>query len=293
MQNSTLDSSFVNRLKQILADRYGKGLEIRQLMDLTDNYNADTYTRGRDLHIPIKVKGAFLGTAIVPCANDLNEEKRLGVTQLVRMVLEPAMYKWYLERKESNLANLSQGLLDFSNIRLFGEKSFSAEDYEELELIDSPALDNELNTCLIHLEGSNQTINKKVALTIHDLTSRWAFVPFNDIKGQLHSSHDIEKMGTMTIFVENIEALNESEQELLSEYIQESHFDGPLIISSSSKSLSDLSKNIDDGSQNKLNKDLVKEMSANNFEVDRAPLSSEALKEVLELFFIKEPLLDA
>lgn len=287
MQNTTLDSSFVNRLKQILANRYGKGLVIRQLMDLSEDHHKELFTRGSDLHIPIRVNGSILGTAVVPSAWDLNDEKRHGVAQLVRMVLEPAMYKWYLETKETNLAKIMEAQLDLTNVRLFGEKAFSEEDVEDLSLNGSPA-SAELNTCLIHLEGSNDTINKKVALSLHDLTSRWAFVPFNDIKGQLHSSQDIANMGSMTIFVENIEKLNSSEQELLMNYISEQYdFDGPLIISSSSIEIGELSQ------QKKLEKGLMTELSANCFEVDRAPLSNQALREVLELFFIKEPLLDA
>lgn len=285
MQNSTLDSSFVNRLKQILANRYGKGLQIRQLMDLSENHAEDLFTRGNDLHIPIRVNGAILGTAIVPSAWDLNQEKRQGVAQLVRMVLEPAMYKWYLETKESNLEKITQAHLDLSNVRLFGEEAPSELDFfDGSKLNEGPA--SELNTILVHLEGSNETINKKVALTVHDLTSRWAFVPFNDIKGQLHSSQDIAKMGAMTIFVEKVETLNSAEQELITEYISAQYFEGPLIITSSLVGLNELTSV-------ELDRNLVKELSDNCFEVDRAPLASQGLKEVLELFFMKEPLLDA
>lgn len=277
MQNSTLDSSFVNRLKQILASRYGKGLQIRQLMDLSENYEQDLFTRGNDLYIPIRVNGAFLGTAIVPSAHDLDEDKRHGVAQLIRMVLEPAMYKWYLDTKESNLLKITNAQFDLTNLRLY--ESPGAADTTE----------NELNSILIHLEGSNETINKKVALAVHDLSSRWAFVPFNDIKGQLHSGQDMAKMGAMTIFVENVGTLNSAEQELLLEYISEQqYFKGPLIITSSLLSLSELRQDKD-----KLNKNLADQMAANCFEVDRAPLSNQGLKEVLELFFMNEPLLDA
>lgn len=288
MQNSTLDSSFVNRLKQILANRYGKGLHIRQLLDLSENHAQDLFTRGNDLHIPIRVNSAFLGTAIVPSARDLDEEKRHGIAQLVRMVLEPAMYKWYLETRESNLTKITRAQLDLSNVRLFGEKPLPSFESDEMELNESPGTaESELNTSLIHLEGSNETINKKVALALHDLTTRWAFVPFNDIKGQLHSAQDISKMGAMTIFVENVEDLNSAEQELLMEYISEhQYFEGPLVITSSLRELNELS-------QGHLEPKFVKEMSANCFEVDRAPLTNQGLKEVLELFFMKDPLLDA
>ncbi|MGZ3773555.1 MAG: hypothetical protein ACXVCY_00885 [Pseudobdellovibrionaceae bacterium] len=285
MQNSTLDNSFVNRLKQILASRYGKGLQIRQLMDLSDNELGDLFTRGNDLHILIRTNGAVLGKAVIPSAIDLNIEKRNAVAQLVRMALEPAMYKWYLETKESNLENITKAQYALDNIHVFGDRVLS-ENFlnEDDELNESPI--NELNSVLIHLEGCNETINKKVALTVHDLTPRWAFVPFSDIKVQLHSAQDIAKMGAMTIYVENVETLNPAEQELLTEYISEQYSDGPLIITSSAIELKNFKQDL-------LNKELINSLSENCFEVDRAPLSNQGLKEVLELFFAKEPLLDA
>lgn len=287
---TTLDSSFVERLKQILANRYGKGLQIRQLMDLSEISGAEEmFTRGRDLHIPIRVNGNFLGTAVVPSADDLNSEKRTGVAQLVRMVLEPAMYKWYLDQKEANLEELNKLQPNLDNVRLFGEERLPSID--EL-LADDSIVPNEgpaaeLISHLIHLEGRSENNNKKVALQLHELTGRWAFVPFNDIKGQLHSSMDISRMGGMTIFVENVENLNAAEQELLMDYIGEDHLDDePLIITSSLKDLEELG-------DSSLDSKFVDEISVNCFEVDRAPLTAQGLKEVLELFFIKDSPIDA
>ncbi|WP_373998519.1 hypothetical protein [Bdellovibrio bacteriovorus] len=289
MQNSTLDSSFVNRLKQILASRYGKGLQVRQLMDLAELSAEDVFTRGRDLHIPIRVNGSILGTAVVPSADDLNAEKRQGVAQLVRMVLEPAMYKWYLDQKESNLLELSKANLTLDNVALFGEDPLPSIDeiLSDTELDLNEGLATELISQLIHLEGRSENTNKKVALQLHEITGRWAFVPFNDIKGQLHSAQDIAKMGAMTIFVENVEKLNAAEQELLMDYIaEERSSEEPLIITSSSVTLDELTRS-------DLASDLVDELSVNCFEVDRAPLTTQGLKEVLELFFMKDSTIDA
>jgi hypothetical protein len=287
MQSSTLDSSFVSRLKHLVETRYGKDLLIRQLMDLSDMHShEDTYLRGKDFHVPIKVNGALMGTAIVPGAEDLTSEKRQGVTQLIRMVLEPALYKWHLEQKESNLIEISKANFETENLHVFGDDPLPSIDeiLEDTSADLAKGLSKELLSHLIHLEGSTSTTNKKVALQLHELTGRWAFVPFNDIKGQLHSSFDIAKMGEMTIFIENIESLNAAEQELLLEYLNDDHLpDEPLIITSSSMNLESLSKV--DG----LSAKLLDEASVNCFEVDRAPLTTQGLKEVLELFFMKDP----
>lgn len=286
MLNSSLDSTFVERLKEILASRYGKGLQIRQLMDLTEmDTDAELIKKGRDLHIPLKVNGAFLGTAVVPSADDLDNEKQSSIAQLVRMILEPAMYKWYLEQRESNLAELSKANLALDNIRLFGEEPLPSIDELLSEAVDlEEQLDkSELVSHLIHLEGSYENTNKKVALQLHEMTSRWAFVPFNDIKSQLHSAEDICKLGEMTIFIERVEDLNEAEQELILDYLAEERSTlEPLFITSSKLKLSELVK------LPTLKNHLQDELSVNNFEVDRAPLTNQGLKEVLELFFLKD-----
>ncbi|MGE5086547.1 MAG: hypothetical protein ACM3MG_09625 [Bacillota bacterium] len=291
MHSSTLDTSFVNRLRHLLASRYGKNLQIRQLMDISEvKSDADTYLRGRDFHVPIKVNGSLLGTAVVPQADDLNDEKKQGVTQLIRMVLEPAMYKWYLDQKESNLAEISKANFETENLHVFGDESLPTIDelLEDTRSDLAKGLSTELISNLIHLEGHSEIINKKVALQLHEMTGRWAFVPFNDIKGQLHSSYDIAKMGAMTIFIENVELLNGPEQELLTEYLSEVHSsDEPIIITSSKLFVDSLNQVAT------LNKNLIDELAVNCFEVDRAPLTTAGLREVLELFFIKDNPLDA
>jgi hypothetical protein len=283
MLNTSLDSSFIDRLKQILASRYGKGLQIRQLMDISEmDLEQEIFARGRDLHIPLRVNGHFLGTAVVPSADDLDSEKRQGVAQLVRMVLEPAMYRWYLEQKENNLIEISKAVPNLEKIQLFGEELPPiTDDLIEDELMEPST--SQLVTSIIHLEGRFDTTNKKVALHLHELTSRWAFVPFNDIKGQLHSAHDIAKMGEMTIFIEKLEDLNPSEQELLMEYLCEEHIaEEPLIVTSSKLSLEELAK------LENMSPLLLDEVAVNTFEVDKAPMTSQGLKDVLELFFLKD-----
>lgn len=193
------------------------------------------------------------------------------------------MYKWYLDQKEANLEELSKAQPNLENIHLFGEELPSLDDIlEEDKDLPNQSPASELVSHLIHLDGRSENSNKKVALQLHELSGRWAFVPFADIKGQLHSSMDIARLGGMTIFIENAESLNEAEQELLMEYISEEHLpDEPLIITSSQKSLDELSAS-------SLDPKFVDEISVNCFEVDRAPLTSQGLKEVLELFFLKD-----
>lgn len=284
MQNSTFDNSFVNRLRDMVANRYGKSLIVRRLMDMGDCHQIDCFTKGNDLHIPINVNGSLLGTAIVSSARELDLESRDNMTQLIRMVLEPAMYNWYLEQKESNLAEITRTNFAPENVRIFGD---SAPDDEE-DIYDTEIdEDNILISHLIHLQGPSENKNKKIALLLHEITRRWAFVPFNDIKGQIHSTQDISRMGSMTIFIENVEKLNPAEQELIEEYLSEERFqDEPLLITTSMLNLEGLG-------QTTLRTNIIDELSINLFEVEKAPLDPQNLKEVLELFYLKDSVLDS
>ncbi|RYZ87338.1 MAG: hypothetical protein EOP04_11905, partial [Proteobacteria bacterium] len=110
------------KLKQLLSSRYGKGLELRPLMDLSKLAQAsETMVSGNDLFIPIVVQEQFLGTAVIPHGWELSEDKRKGIAQLVRMVLEPKLYNEYLERRESNLHAVQNLGFPESNLIVFGD----------------------------------------------------------------------------------------------------------------------------------------------------------------------------
>lgn len=288
MLRRTFEDTSVTKLRQLLASRYGKGLEIRQLADLTNLDNDESiHLKGSELHIPIQAEGNFLGTAVIPEARDLAEDKKSDIAQVVRMVLKPTLYNLYLERKENNLQQLADAQFSTENLQLFGEDlpSFDELLSDETVLSESDSSKAQLSSNLIHLDGTNVIMIKKAALQLHEMTHRWAFVPFNDVKDQLKTALDISKMGAMTIFTEEVSSLSTEDQALLLEYMDSPRSDAePLIITSSRLSLAEL-RNSD------LHPHLLDEIEVNSFEVDRAPLGYQSMKEVLELFFLgdKDP----
>jgi hypothetical protein len=271
-----MDTSLL-KLKQLLHSRYGKGFELRPLMDMSKlARTAETVISGNDLFIPIVVQDQFLGTAVIPHGWELCEDKRKGVAQLVRMVLEPKLYNEFLERRESNL-KLVQGLnFPETNLAIFGDDNtpLSEEDYE----IETTSY----TTALIHLQGTQNQIVKKVALQIHEFSSRWAFVPFEDVKAELNTVSDICNLGGMTLFVENVETLPTAYQNLIAEYLSEPRsLEEPLILTSSVIPLDEMSQYI-------TSPGLLKDMTTVHLEVERAPLNSSALREVIELVFNRD-----
>lgn len=273
----------VERLKEIVHSRYGKGLEVRNMMDIANlNLNNDVQVKGVDLHIPIQVNGNYLGTAVVKEGKNLNDQQTVSLVQLVRMALEPSMYNTYLERKERNLQEINKAQFDMSNLSVFGDTEdddFSTESFSENMDTQEQAL---LVSNLIHLEGKQETVVKKVALQLHEMTHRWAFVPFKDIRSQIGSVEDLIKLGAMTIFVEEVESLSATEQAIINEFVDQPRTDeDPLLITTSYKNMVELRNDA------LLGNIILDELSVNSFEVDRSPLSYQNLREVLELFFFK------
>lgn len=284
MYRSQEDNSVI-KLKQLIASRYGKGLEIRQLMDLAGVEDEESILiRGSDLHIPIQAEGNFLGTAVIPQAMDLSEDKKNDIAQVVRMILKPTLYNWYLERKENNIQQLAEAQFPTENLQLFGEELPNIDDLidDNVTFDEDSEESPQLSSNLIHLEGKNLLLVKKAAFQLHEMTHRWAFVPFADIRSQVQSVLDISKMGAMTIFVEEVLSLSTEDQSLLVEFMSSPRSDSePLIITSSRLSMEEIRSS-------DIHPHLIDEIEVNSFEVDRAPIGYQNLKEVLELFFLRD-----
>lgn len=279
MQYSIMDNSQIEKLKNILSERFGKTISIRQLSDISNLRNPESpYFKGSDLHIPIQFNGSLLGTAVIASAQDLESSSKNDMSELVKMILEPTLHNWYLQQRENNIRELSKVDIELDNVRLIGDKHNYENDYElEIENDQAPLVSH-----IVHFHGTSLTNIKKAALQLHEITGRWAFVPFNDIKGQLHSSLDIARMGNMTIFIEDVEKLNSAETELLLNYLNEDvQADTPLIITASAQTC----KTLRSGD---LSSELIDELEINEFEMERAPLEHRRLREVLELFFLKD-----
>ncbi|MGZ3742358.1 MAG: hypothetical protein ACXWRE_10045 [Pseudobdellovibrionaceae bacterium] len=250
------------KLKQMLSRQYGKDLEFCHLIDLSMmGTSSEPVVHGNDLYIPIQVQEQFLGAAIIPQGWELSEEMRKSATALIRMVLEPKLYSEYLIRHQSNLQNMNASDLAMNIPRT-----------EERTLI----------TSLLHLQGHDNGLIKKIALQIHDFSGRWAFVSFEDVCQELHTCMDLCNLGALTIFLENIEDLSSEHQEILAQYLKSPRsLSEPLILTSSTLPLEKLYPRL-------VNTALVSDIQDSHLEVQRSPLNSNVLRELLDLFFYRE-----
>ncbi|MBL7544735.1 MAG: hypothetical protein JNL11_13040 [Bdellovibrionaceae bacterium] len=264
------DQSSINKLKSIIKNRFGKGLEISRLTDLQSvGPDSDFFFKNKDLVIPIFQDATYLGTAIVPDAKEIDDRNISSISTLVKMTLIPVFYSQYQTLQENNLkaaeASFDEAVDDFG-IR---QVQHSAE--------------SRIVSHVIHLNGIKEIVFK-VAHQIHEIDKRWAFLPYENVKNEFNSIEGIKSLGNITVFVENILALTLEEQQLICEYKAVSNMSSsnePLFIIGSQDELAALS--IHPG----ISSEMLIVMNEQTFEVNRAPLTYSKLKESVEILFFE------
>ncbi|MFN7727621.1 MAG: hypothetical protein ACK5P7_00525 [Bdellovibrio sp.] len=271
MIKDIMQSTSIERLKGILQSRYGKGLELSFLNDSSDVVATEETSfliKNGILHIPISSNGRFLAVAKVPDAGSLPNSSAEAITEVVKLILEPTLYSWYLNQSEINRDNL----VTFNHL---GELQ-STQDELELESIGE-------RSPVVLLISHNPHRLPKLALQVHDVMSRWAFVHWNEIRAQIFSVQDLRDLGAMTIFVEDALTLSNDEKFLLNEWIQTSKCENePALVIGSQVAWTELkNKEI-------LPTFLLEEAGFHQIEADRLPADRRFCEEAIKLLLDKE-----
>lgn len=266
-------STSVERLKGILRSRYGKGLEISFLADTSDleGLGSTTFSlKGGTLYIPISTNGRFLAVAKVPQAETLNESSLPAITETVKLILEPALYNWYLNQTENN------ALQDETHI------------VGGLHVVDETIQQSETETLserspVIMITSQNPHRLPRVATQVHEVLDRWAFIHWNEIRSQIATIQDLRDLGAMTIFVDDALNLSVDEKFILNEWIQTSRAETePALVIGSSMSWSQL-KN-----EKVLPDFLLNEAGFYQIEADRLPADRRFCEDAIKLLLDKE-----
>lgn len=268
-------NSSVEKLRGIIQGRFGKNLQVHTICDSSINEYNDMQIKGVDLHIPLMAEEQLLGTAVLQKATDLKEDDIKTIAQMTKMILEPVLYNTYLERKEFNLKNT-----------ILFKENHPSEQIIELEIPKNLESDfnqltkPELLTHLCHLVGHNELILKKASIQIHETAQRWAYAPWSSFKGQIGNINELKQLGAMTFYIEDIHSLNETEQDLIVNYLAEDlKSDDPLFIV--------MSPNEDTFEHSFLRSELKDELHINMLKLDPNKLNIVHLEEVIELFYFR------
>lgn len=268
MFHDALNQNAWGKLKELVADRFGKELEVKTLAS-ANHSSIQPYMKDDKFIIPISCESQSLGFAIVKDALNMTIESREQLTDLIKVVLEPALYSWWLQKKAENLESQLQISDDLNLEKVLLDLEQFSDDPPRVQLVSN----------LIHLSGKNTHHTQKVALQLHELAHRWAFVSFKEVELQIETVQDLKQMGALTLWIEKVEDLSPNQQKLFAEFSDESSSEShPLLIFGSGLTLTELMSS-------QLESHLIDELSVNCLELDKAPLNYPALREVLELFF--------
>jgi hypothetical protein len=245
----------------LLLERYGKQLELKMINDASDDFANDSKVhknREGHLKIPISFNSHFFATAVIKEADDLNEEDQASITSLVQMILEPTFYSWFLDHQKP-IATVASPI---HHLSLVPDTEASAE--PEVWCLES------LSTEWI----------KKVALRMHELSERWAFIEYKDISDQIFSVRDLSELGQVTLVIPDWTQLYPFHRNIIAEYLRtpvENSWSSPLVLVGTTKSLDALH------TLHLMSEDVLNRVSTHHLRLDRLPTDFSRLEEVLKM----------
>jgi hypothetical protein len=268
MMKDVVENAVWTKTQALIQDKYGKKIAFKTI-DLA-NSAMPSFLEGDDLIVPLNTKSVYLGEVIVNRGSLLSSEQREEIIDLIRFLVEPHVYNKHLKLKEEIDAYKRQMAAEAVENEDSNVLSLFSDEEEENSLV-------KLINSVIHLRSASALIRKKVALKIHDMAEQNLFVSFTDIARQMHSADEFKSFDKTTVFIEDIQQLNDQQLALLNAAC-ELKVDGLVFIIGSS--LND--KQID---ALDLSRELKADLNAILFDIDRLPFAQQTSTDVLELLF--------
>lgn len=265
MVTDLLQTSAVQRLRGILKSRYGKGLTVRYVVDARsiDFDSAGPQVHKGDLQIPIFVKERFLGLATIPSVSDLQPDTFGPIVDLVKMVLEPSLQKWYLENQSSEAGEV------VTAPSLVHEQPVP----EELSSLAKGAF----------LVSQNPYAIPRWALSIHETLGRWAFLHFSDLGKELKSRMELQALGAVTLLIDDLLMITPAQEEVLAQFLENSDPENePMILIGSTISLEEVRQ------RGLIRNEIIDMLAPFVLELDRLPRQSKQMEEALRMLLDAE-----
>lgn len=263
MVNNLLNTSAVQRLRGIIKSRYGKGLNLRFVVDSNSiNFDSATPIRQKgDLLIPILMKEHFLGLATIPEASDIKDTEVGPLADMIRMVLEPTLHHWYLE-------NQPQNTIDF--------------DFKPAPQLQREGAQHDVGLGNMargaFLQSQNPYAIPRWALTIHDSLGRWAFLHFTDLGKSFRNIEEIRSLGAVTLLIDDVALLSPTQEKLIAEFMATSNPETePLILIGSNCTLNEVL------AHRKLDDRMTSILSVYQIDLDRLPGRGRQMEDAIRL----------
>ena len=277
MLKYVVESAAVEKLKGIIKHRYGKILSIQSMLEASDITTGEDsfFVKRNSLHIPIQVHDHYFATAVVADAAKMETADQLAISYMVKMVLEPEFYNWYLQQNANNVQNFKQA---DNVVSIFTPHDLTQYIDNESEEDELPWEDSGLHQHLICLEAKNPNLIPRFAYEIHDVSQRWAYLKYSDIQNQVASVDDLLALGNMTLLIEDVLQLSPAHREIISSYIdRQTTAERPLLIIGTASHIESLEE------QGLLEPAFAQVLADHRLEAERLPRDSKLLQETLEI----------
>lgn len=273
MLKNIVESAAVEKLKGIISHRYGKGLSIQCMQEASDIDMGEesVFMKGHSLHISIQVNEKYFATAVIKEASSLSQADQLALAYMVRMVLEPEFYNWYLTQTANNSQNSEQ---QDNVVSIFTPHDLTEYLDEKNEEIEEESFEPETVICL---EAKNPHLIPRLAYEIHEVSQRWAFLKYSDIQEQVRNVQDLISLGSLTLMVEDVLTLSPEHQQIIEQFLKNSEkTEKPLLVIGTSSHIESLED------QGMIAGSFAELLKAHRLEADRLPRDQKLLQETLE-----------
>lgn len=260
MLTDVLRSPSVQRLAAILQSRYGTGLEVRFMVDASTGswQGAQPSLSGTDLYIPITAEETFLGLAKVSGVAELSPPVLSAICDVVRLVLEPALYERYLEQVEFQ-----------QRARILSSESRP----QPVHGLEEGNGHQDVKAVLLHSRNPHKVYN--MAVTLHEQTGRWAFLRYSDINRDFNK---LEEMGRATLLVQDLLEIDPHQWGLLKSFLLRSRpSEHPIILLGTSRTW------LEWRSSGEIDHDILDLVAPYTAELDRWPLVRAQQEEAFRL----------
>lgn len=266
MVTDLLQTSAVQRLRGILKSRYGKGLTVRYVVDARsiDFDSAGPQVHKGDLQIPIFVRDRFLGLATIPAVSDLQPDTFGPIVDLVKLVLEPTLQKWYLD---------NQTMEEATDRSVLPEVLHEVAAPEDVSSLAKGAF----------LISQNPFAIPRWALSIHETLGRWAFLHFSDLGKELKSRMELQALGAVTLLIDDLLMITPAQEKILAEFLENSDPENePLILIGTTMSLAEVRE------RGLIRGEILDLLAPFVIELDRLPRQSKQMEEALRMLLDAE-----
>jgi len=289
----------VARLGELVQKQYGCEFSYQNIDELNDEHGlngplhtnllrGDTINAGDWVFFPIFLGAQLAGAARISRRDHLSNDDIKTLHQMIRMVLESKLHDIdrieILDKLESHMLQMrdeSQRLTNLIQFRDYQTNPFPIATTPPAH--QQPAVKNPIGGNLnfpFLIESRTADDIFKMAFEIHTRTTRYAFLPIEDISPHaFDSAEGLCGLGAITIFISDITQLNfELQNKLVSYYASARDRDCPQIIAGSPVPISELKKSC------KVSKDLLQSLMVGYLCMNQ-PFAVYKRENVLDFFY--------